>query len=102
MISEDVIVHNSEGKEIESQLLPLVDTYVSLRNYYVKAYSGQTPVQTPKYWLAFPVSVPPLGFSSYVISNAKRPGLLLFLKTYDVKFLILQVSNIEVKFLLWL
>lgn len=95
VISEDVIVHNSEGKEIESQLLPLVDTYVSLRNYYVKAYSGQTPVQTPKYWLAFPVSVPPLGFSSYVISNAKRPGSGST-KSSVHTFQIIESSTVEV------
>ncbi|EXB62836.1 Lysosomal alpha-mannosidase [Morus notabilis] len=95
VISEDVIVHNSEGKEIESQLLPLVDTYVSLRNYYVKAYSGQTPVQTPKYWLAFLVSVPPLGFSSYVISNAKRPGSGST-KSSVHTFQIIESSTVEV------
>lgn len=85
MISEDVIVHDSDGKEIESQLVPLVDAYVTLRNYHVKAYLGQTPVETPKYWLAFAVSVPPLGFSSYIISNVKRPGLL-FLKRHSMNF----------------
>lgn len=74
MIDEDVTVHDSEGKEIESQLVPLVDAYLSLRNYHVKAYLGHTPTQTPKYWLVFAVSVPPLGFSSYTISTTKKPG----------------------------
>lgn len=98
MVSGDVIVHDSEGKDIESQLLPLVDTYVSLRNYHVKAYLGQTPVQTPKYWLAFAVSVPPLGFSSYIISNAKRPGLLLFVKRHNVFFFfLLQTQQLRVE-----
>jgi alpha-mannosidase len=35
---------------------------------------GRSPVETPKYWLAFPVSVPPFGFSTYSISSAKRAG----------------------------
>ncbi|PON50481.1 Glucan biosynthesis, periplasmic [Trema orientale] len=74
VFNEDVTVHDSEGKEIESQLVPLVEAYVSLRNYHVKAYLGHTPTQTPKYWLVFAVSVPPIGFSSYTISSAKKPG----------------------------
>ncbi|KAM1163507.1 hypothetical protein PS2_022931 [Malus domestica] len=68
IINEDVIVHDSEGREIESQLLPLDDAHVGLRNYYAKAYLGQTPTKTPNYWLAFTVSVPPLGFNTYTIS----------------------------------
>ncbi|KAH7577125.1 hypothetical protein JRO89_XS01G0209100 [Xanthoceras sorbifolium] len=70
----DVTVFDSEGKVIESQLLPLADVHVNLRNYYVKAYLGRTPAVTPKYWLAFTVVVPPLGFSSYTISSAKKTG----------------------------
>ena len=86
MINEDVTVHDSEGKEIRSQLLPLMDTHASLRTYHVKAYLGQSPPQTPKYWLAFSVSVPPLGFSSYVISSAKSPGPLI-VAIYQIIFL---------------
>uniref|UniRef100_A0A2P2KS65 Alpha-mannosidase n=1 Tax=Rhizophora mucronata TaxID=61149 RepID=A0A2P2KS65_RHIMU len=74
IIKEDIIVRDSEGREIESQLLPLADAHVDLRNYYVQAYLGRTPKETPNYWLAFPVSVPPLGFSTYSISRAKRAG----------------------------
>ncbi|KAJ1407827.1 Glycosyl hydrolase family 38, C-terminal [Sesbania bispinosa] len=74
VIDGNVTVHDSNGKEIESQLLPQAEVYVDLRNYYVKAYLGQTPPKTPKYWLAFTVSVPPLGFSTYTVSTAKRTG----------------------------
>ncbi|KAM1014842.1 hypothetical protein ACFX14_044776 [Malus domestica] len=74
VINEDVTVHDSEGREIESQLLPLDDAHVGLRNYHAKAYLGQTPTKTPNYWLAFTVSVPPLGFSTYTISAAKGAG----------------------------
>ncbi|KAI5411177.1 hypothetical protein KIW84_056354 [Lathyrus oleraceus] len=28
--------------------------------------------KTPKYWLAFTVSVPPFGFSTYTVSTAKK------------------------------
>ncbi|KAK9272279.1 hypothetical protein L1049_002650 [Liquidambar formosana] len=74
VISEKVTVHDSEGRDIESQLLPLTDAYVGIRNYHVKAYLGKTPSETPKYWLTFMASVPPLGFSTYTISSAKSAG----------------------------
>ncbi|KAL8544288.1 hypothetical protein ACS0TY_004722 [Phlomoides rotata] len=74
VMSERITVRDSAGRELESQLLPLSNTHVSLRNYHVKAYLGQTPSKTPKYWLAFTASVPPLGFSTYTISSAKSKG----------------------------
>lgn len=77
VISEDVAVKNSEGKVIESQLLPLADASIRLRNYHVKAYLGNIPTATPKFWLAFPVSVPPFGFSTYIISTSRRAGLFI-------------------------
>ncbi|KAJ4838393.1 hypothetical protein Tsubulata_017421, partial [Turnera subulata] len=67
---EDVIrIPDSEGSEIESQLLPLLNESIGLRNYYSKAYTGSSPSVTPKFWLAFPVSIPPLGFKTYIISR---------------------------------
>ncbi|WRX19689.1 Glycoside hydrolase family 38 [Theobroma cacao] len=74
VVNEDVIVHDSEGREIESQLVPPVDAYVDLRNYYVRAYFGTNPKAVPKYWLAFTVSVPPLGFNTYTISTSEKTG----------------------------
>ncbi|CAK9311483.1 unnamed protein product [Citrullus colocynthis] len=75
VISEDVAVKDSEGKVIESQLIPLADASMRLRNYHVKAYLGYIPTETPKFWLAFPVSVPPLGFSTCIISTSRRAGV---------------------------
>ncbi|XP_022991108.1 probable alpha-mannosidase At5g13980 isoform X2 [Cucurbita maxima] len=75
VISEDVAVKDSEGKVIESQLLPLTDASMHLRIYHVKAYFGSIPTATPKFWLAFPVSVPPFGFSTYIISTSSRAGV---------------------------
>lgn len=72
----DVSVHDSEGHEVESQLVPFTDEYVTLRNYHVEAYLGQSPTQTPKYWLVFSVNVPPLGFTTYTISTAKKTGTI--------------------------
>ncbi|CAI0456273.1 unnamed protein product [Linum tenue] len=40
----------------------------------IPAYLGTKPAKTPKYWLAFRVSVPPFGFSTYTISDAKIAG----------------------------
>ncbi|XP_022939163.1 probable alpha-mannosidase At5g13980 [Cucurbita moschata] len=42
---------------------------------FVKAYLGNNPSVTPKFWLAFPVSVPPFGFSTYIISTSRRAGV---------------------------
>ena len=50
------------------------------RNYYFRAYLGQSPIETPKYLLAFSVSLPPLGFNKCTISSAKKPSLLLLLQ----------------------
>ncbi|XP_020253572.1 probable alpha-mannosidase At5g13980 isoform X2 [Asparagus officinalis] len=72
--SGSVVVHNSDGKEVESQLLPLVKASAAIRRRYVKAYLGSSPSTTPKFWLVFPVSVPPVGFSTYLVSNAKKTG----------------------------
>ncbi|XP_054805405.1 probable alpha-mannosidase At5g13980 isoform X2 [Prosopis cineraria] len=74
VISEIVNVRDSSGKEIESQLLPILHASLALRNYHAKAYLGVSPSVSPKYWLAFSASVPPLGFSTYYISSSKQSG----------------------------
>lgn len=71
---ESVTVQDSTQRKIEAQLLPLSNATLKLRSYYVGAHLGNTPSEPPKYWLAFSVTVPPLGFSSYVISSAKQTG----------------------------
>ncbi|KAL4634651.1 hypothetical protein ACB092_04G215900 [Castanea dentata] len=71
VINENVAVWDSSGKEVESQLLPLLDVSVGVRKYHVKAYLGISPKTTPSFWLAFSATVPPLGFSTYIISSFK-------------------------------
>ncbi|KAI4366760.1 hypothetical protein MLD38_022594 [Melastoma candidum] len=68
---EDISVQDDEGREVEFQLVPITDAYLRLRSYHAKVYLGNTVNDEPKYWLFFPVSVPPLGFSMYFISAAK-------------------------------
>ncbi|KAI3856688.1 hypothetical protein MKX03_026813 [Papaver bracteatum] len=75
--SESVTVRDSSGREIESQLLPLSSASLNIRNYHVKAYLGKSPSDTPKYWLAFSASIPPLGFSTYTVSGTKTGGASL-------------------------
>ncbi|KAJ4728880.1 Alpha-mannosidase [Melia azedarach] len=72
VINENVIVKDSKGKEIESQLLPLLDASINLRKTYSMAYLEKSSNVTPKYWLAFSASVPPLGFNTYIISSAQK------------------------------
>ncbi|KAK3026722.1 hypothetical protein RJ639_042175, partial [Escallonia herrerae] len=69
--SHAIIVLDSGGREIESQLLPLSNASLSTRSYHVKAYLGRSPSGSPNYWLAFSASVPPLGFSTYTVSSVK-------------------------------
>nr|GEY53800.1 probable alpha-mannosidase At5g13980 [Tanacetum cinerariifolium] len=75
VVSENIAVYDSSGKQVESQLLPVVKDSISLRDYHATAYTGKLPSSTPKYTLAFTASVPPLGFSTYVIQSEKKPSL---------------------------
>ena len=74
VVNENVVVRDSSGKEIQSQLLPILDASIGLRNYHTVAYLGVSSTVKPKYWLAFSATVPPLGFSTYYVSNAKQAG----------------------------
>ncbi|XP_072971549.1 probable alpha-mannosidase At5g13980 [Typha angustifolia] len=74
VISESIVVTDYEGREIESQIFPITSAAVNLRNSYVTAYLGISPSVTPKFWLAFPVDVPSLGFTTYFISSRKLAG----------------------------
>ncbi|KAK7410985.1 hypothetical protein VNO78_02279 [Psophocarpus tetragonolobus] len=66
------VVRDSSGKKIQSQLVPIHHTFLGLRNYHTLAYLGVSPTVKPKYWLVFSVTVPPLGFSTYYLSYAKK------------------------------
>jgi len=70
----EVFVQDSSGKEIESQILPISNITLNIRKKYVKAYEGTASAGDLKYWLAFPVSVPPIGLSTYVVSSPKHTG----------------------------
>lgn len=70
--SEDLIVQDADGREIESQLIPMSNASLIVRNYHVKAYTGRSVSSSTTYWLAFSGSVPPLGFSTYFVTSSKR------------------------------
>ncbi|KAL9241822.1 hypothetical protein vseg_015886 [Gypsophila vaccaria] len=69
--SEDVIVHDYEGREIESQVLPISDIQLGMRNFHVASYLGALAGDAPKYWLVFLASVLPLGFNTFTVSAGK-------------------------------
>ncbi|KAK6153871.1 hypothetical protein DH2020_013510 [Rehmannia glutinosa] len=71
VINENVTVTDSTGKVILSQLLPIVNASIAMRKFHATAYMGESPSASPMYWLAFTAVVPPLGFSTYVISSSK-------------------------------
>lgn len=72
---EDIMVRDHEGQEVESQVLPISDVQLGLRNFHMASYLGITVTDTPKYWLVFTASVPPLGFSTYTVSGVKGAKL---------------------------
>ncbi|GLT27153.1 hypothetical protein SLA2020_021770 [Shorea laevis] len=74
VLTAKLVVKDSEGREIESQLLPVSNSTLRIRDHSVKAYLGKIPTETVKYWVAFSASVPPLGFSTYIIETAKQTG----------------------------
>ncbi|TKY73710.1 Alpha-mannosidase protein [Spatholobus suberectus] len=76
VVNEKVVVRDSSGKKIQSQLVPIPDAFLGLRNYHTVAYLGVSPTVKPKYWLAFSATVPPLGFSTYYVSNAKKSATI--------------------------
>ncbi|KAJ0111521.1 hypothetical protein Patl1_01315 [Pistacia atlantica] len=80
--NEKVTVKDSEGKEVESQLLPIQDAYKTLRNYYSVAYLGKSKKEAPNYWLAFSASAPPLGYNTYIISSAKQTAVSSEIKSF--------------------
>lgn len=80
--TEAVIVHDYTGKEVDSQLLPISNFSLNFRNYHVKTYLGESLADTPKFWLVFSVSVPPLGLSTYTVSTGKRTGSTTISKVF--------------------
>lgn len=72
--SEDLVVRDSAGKVIESQLLPISNISLLTTEYFVKAYLDISASGSARYWLAFSASVPPLGFSTYVVTSANSTG----------------------------
>ncbi|XP_042461803.1 alpha-mannosidase At3g26720-like isoform X1 [Zingiber officinale] len=83
VISDAILVTDHEGKIIKSQLLPINSASLSLRKTYVQAYIGNSPSVTPKYWLAFPVTVEALGFSTYFIRSSETRGTHAFMSIVD-------------------
>ncbi|CAI0418451.1 unnamed protein product [Linum tenue] len=67
-----LVVTDSSGKAIESQFVPVDKVTSELRNFYLKAYTGQSSNQIPQNWLVFQVTVPPLGWATYFISKEPK------------------------------
>ncbi|XP_040956290.1 alpha-mannosidase At3g26720 isoform X2 [Gossypium hirsutum] len=94
--SERVVLKDSEGREIESQLIPLSNSTLCIRSQYIKAYLGKKPREIAKYWVAFSVLVPHLGFSTYIVATTKetegRSPTISTMNTYEAS----ESNTIEV------
>ncbi|XP_042469663.1 alpha-mannosidase-like [Zingiber officinale] len=66
---DKLAVRDSDGNYIATQLVEVDNITSSLRRLYVEAYLGVSPKETPKYWLIFQVSIPPIGWNTYFISK---------------------------------
>ncbi|KAM0950051.1 putative alpha-mannosidase [Dioscorea sansibarensis] len=71
---DQLSVRDSSGNSIEAQLVEMDNATTNLRKFYVEAYLGISPKASPKYWLVFQVSVPPLGWNTYFISEVAGAG----------------------------
>ncbi|KAL2907135.1 hypothetical protein RDABS01_005845 [Bienertia sinuspersici] len=70
----NLIVQDSLGNVVEVQYVHMDNATINLRNLYTKAYLGISSAKVPKFWLAFGVSLPPLGWNTYFISEETRKG----------------------------
>ncbi|XP_073018445.1 alpha-mannosidase-like [Primulina eburnea] len=70
----NLVVKDSMGSIVESQFVEVDNVTSNVRKFYVKAYTGISAAETPKYWLVFSASVPPLGWNTYFISKASQKG----------------------------
>ncbi|XP_073296505.1 alpha-mannosidase-like isoform X2 [Primulina huaijiensis] len=70
----NLVVKDSMGSIVESQFVEVDNVTSNVRKFYVKAYTGISASETPKYWLVFSASVPPLGWNTYFISKASQKG----------------------------
>ncbi|XP_075514635.1 alpha-mannosidase-like isoform X1 [Primulina tabacum] len=70
----NLVIKDSMGRIVESQFVEVDNVTSNVRKFYVKAYTGISAAETPKYWLVFSASVPPLGWNTYFISKASQKG----------------------------
>lgn len=80
----NLVVRDYMGKIVESQFVKLDNITRNLRDFYVKAYTGISPKEVPKYWLFFHVSVPPLSWNTYFISKASKIVNRSLVSSYDL------------------
>ncbi|KAG9146043.1 hypothetical protein Leryth_016602 [Lithospermum erythrorhizon] len=70
----NLVVQDSAGNSVEVQYVEVDNVTIELRNFYVDAYLGISQGQVPKYWISFPVYVPPMGWNTYFISKKSQKG----------------------------
>lgn len=80
------------GSVVESQYLDMDNVTMNLRNFYTRAYLGVSSKKVPKFWLAFGVSLPPLGWNTYFISEKNGKGKFFLSSKIGEQFLSSQYS----------
>ncbi|KAL8472457.1 hypothetical protein ACS0TY_029611 [Phlomoides rotata] len=69
---QNLVVKDSMGNVVKSQYVEVDIVTQKLKKFYVEAYTGTKDEKDAKYWLIFPASVPPLGWSTYFISKESQ------------------------------
>ncbi|XP_058107981.1 alpha-mannosidase-like isoform X3 [Magnolia sinica] len=92
------VIRDSSGNTIEAQYVEMDNATINLRNFYTKAYLGVSAKGTPKHWLLFQVSVPPLGWSTYFISKGASSGHMSVTDTSQNETLEVGPGNLKMSF----
>ncbi|KAE8655954.1 Alpha-mannosidase [Hibiscus syriacus] len=71
----NLVVQDFSANNVDVQYLALDNVTRNLREFYTKAYLGQSSGAAAKYWLYFQVSIPPLGWNTYFISKGAGKDL---------------------------
>lgn len=93
--SESLIVKDSAGNTIESQIVPVDNFTLNVRSFYMKAYLGMSSKKGPLFSLFFLVAVPPFGFNTYFISKSNGK---IWYTPFPLKIIPSQNITITVKF----
>ena len=76
---------DAEGNAVSSQLIPVTEADLKLRDKYVNLHEGVSAGAAPKFYLVFAAAIPPLGYTSFVVQPASSSSSKLLSITFSGK-----------------